>query len=170
MTKWQSASIFKPWYFPVFIIRYIVKHSPIIFMPHSSLSLQGRSFGKKHSGRYLKTYLISSTTVIIVLVLPDSSRDVRALLFQSDHQGEGLVVKPCVYNNPIRQSHAQKCTFKRDYSIPHCTVSLDKQICSDIDDTLPTPENQNSSWTSQNCFLLQYPNRTAWHAKKYDIP
>ena len=75
-------------------------------MPHSSLSLKGRSFGQKHSGRYLKTYLVPSTTVIIVLVLPDSSRDVRALLFQSDHQGEGLVVKPCVYNSPIRQVYS----------------------------------------------------------------
>merc|ERR1719334_2995894 len=93
-----------------------------MFMPHSSLSLQGRSFGKKHSGRYLKTYLISSTTVIIVLVLPDSSRDVRALLLQCHHQVHRLVVKPFA---GVIISNVLHC-------VPHNLLIIDMSLASDL--------------------------------------
>ena len=49
------------------------------------------------------TCLVPGTTVIIVLILPNAPGDVWALLLQRHHQGQGLVVKPCIYNIPIRQ-------------------------------------------------------------------
>ena len=50
-----------------------------------------------------KACLVSGAAVIGVLILPDAPSNVWALLLQGHHQGQGLVVKPCVYNIPIRQ-------------------------------------------------------------------
>ena len=56
--------------------------------------------------KFVKACLVSGAAVIGILILPDAPCNVWALLLEGHHQGECLVVKPCVYNFPIRQFYS----------------------------------------------------------------